>query len=199
MMPDGVARARELAEFWDPSADYDVILDAPECDAHGADRAFPPMGSARAATLAVRQHKLGIAVTRWIGWPPSSASVAENRRLAQEIERLKEELDTLRRQALGLGASSPMSDARRREVAGRMSDAVGEHFGDRLRSLAWSVDTDPASTATHELAVHIDRSGLTPEQFAAGAQSLHLALVRHLADDELHSVSMVVEPLSVRA
>ena len=93
----------------------------------------------------------------------------------------------------------PMSDARRREVAGRMSDAVGEHFGDRLRSLAWSVDTDPASTATHELSVHIDRSGLTPEQFAAGVQSLHLALVRHLADDELHSVSMAVEPMSVQA
>lgn len=198
MMPDGVARARELAEFWDPSADYDVILDAPECDAHGADRAFPPMGSARAATLAVRQHKLGIVVSRWIEWPSSSASVAENR-LAQEIKRLKEELDTLRRQALGLGASTPMSDVRRREVAGCMSDAVGEHFGDRLRSLVWSVDTDAASTATHELAVHVDRSGLTPEQFATGAQSLHLALVRHLADDELHSVSMVVEPMSVRA
>lgn len=199
MMRDSVTRACEWVDPWDPTADYDVMWDVAERDAHMADRALLPMGSPRAATLAVGQHRLGMAVARWIGWRSDSPSIAENRRLAHEIKRLGEELDTLRRQALGLGLSQPLSDARRQAVAACISDAVGDHFGDRMRRLTWSVDTDPASTATHELSVHVDRSGLTPEQFAAGVQSLHLALVRHLANDELHSVSMVVEPMSVQA
>lgn len=165
-MRKNAAGACEFAESRDPIADYDVMMDALEGDV----RALPLMGSARATTLAVGQHRFSVAVGRWIG---------------------------SRRHAVRIAPS--LSDARRRTVAARMSDAVGERFGDRLRQLTWSVDTDPASTASHELLIHVDRSGLTPEQFAAGARSLHLALVRHLEDDELQSVSLVVEPLRVRA
>lgn len=196
-MRDSVARTCELQEAWDASADYDVMMDDLECDAHGEGRALPPMGSARSAALAVGQYRLGMAVALWIGSRSDSGLIAENRRLAREIERLKKEVDMLRHHALR--AAPPLSDTRRREVAAFMSEAVGECFGDRLQSLAWSPETDPASTATHELAIHVDRSGLTPEQFAAAASSLHLALVRRLAENELHSVSLVVEPLPAEA